>query len=162
MNADTDTVVTFHYRLSDENNRAIEDSHGGDPLVFLFGRGAIIDGLEKAIQGRDQGDRFEVTVAPRDGYGLYREGLKQRIPIKHLRLNKKARLQPGQIVTLETRDGHRQVTVLKVGKFNVDVDGNHPLAGKTLNFEIEIVDVRAASPEEIAHGHVHGPGGHHH
>jgi FKBP-type peptidyl-prolyl cis-trans isomerase SlyD len=162
MIVDRDTVVTIHYRLSDENDQPIEDSYEGDPLAFLFGRGAIIPGLEKALHGREKGETFKVSVAPVDGYGSYNQDLKQRIPIKHVQTGNKRRLQPGQIVTVETRQGPRQVTILKVGRFNVDVDSNHPFAGKTLNFDIEIVDVRGATSEELVHGHAHGPGGHHH
>lgn len=114
------------------------------------------------MMGRGPGEIFKVIVQPADGYGLRNESLKQRIPIKHLHVKKKARLHPGQIVTVDTEQGHRQVTILKVGKFNVDVDSNHPFAGKVLNFEIEILDVRSATSEELAHGHAHGVGGHHH
>lgn len=162
MIIDQDSVVTFHYRLRDEHDRPIEDSYAGNPLVYLYGHGAIIRGLEKAMRGRTKGEKFKVCVAPIEGYGLRNESLKQRIPIKHLSGVRKTGLRPGQAATVETPGGLWQVTILKVGRFNVDVDGNHPLAGKTLHFEIEIVDVRGAASEEIAHGHVHGIGGHPH
>jgi len=84
----------------------------------------------------------------------------QRVPLKHLRA--RGRLRPGMVAAVETEHGARQVTVVKVGKFNADVDTNHPLAGRTLSFDIEVLEVRAASEEEIAHGHAHGAGGHHH
>ncbi len=162
MIVDADSVVIFHYRLSDEREQAIEDSYQGDPIACLYGRGAIIPGLEKALRGRQKGETFRVAVLPIEGYGLRNESLKQRVPIKHLQVARRGTLRPGQIVAVETPSGPRQVTILKVGKFHVDVDGNHPFAGKNLHFQIEIVDVRGATQEELAHGHAHGTGGHPH
>lgn len=153
-------VVLFHYRLSDEQGEAIENSYDGDPVAYLHGHRNIIQGLEQAMLGKQAGDSFETTVPPEMGYGLHKENHGQRIPIKHLLT--KGRLKPGMIVSVQTEHGPRQVTVVKVGKFNVDVDTNHPFAGKVLHFAVEIVDVRDASKEEIAHGHAHGVGGHHH
>lgn len=162
MQIESDRVVTFHYRLSDESGNPLEDSFAGDPLLILHGHGGIIPGLEREMEGRQAGDAFEVTLQPTEGYGLRNEELKQRIPIKYITGAKKTRLRPGQVVSLESRDGPRQVTILKVGKFNVDVDGNHPLAGKVLSFQVEIMEVREATADELAHGHAHGAGGHHH
>ena len=102
------------------------------------------------------GDSFEVTVESEQAYGPRREGFTQRVPKKHFR---EARLRPGQEVMLNTSMGPRPVTVLKVGATVVDVDLNHPMAGKALQFQVEIVDVREAEPVEIEHGHVHGEGG---
>lgn len=152
-------IVRFHYQVGESGQPAQESSFEGEPIAVLIGHGNIIPGLEQALIGHGAGDRFEVTVAPADAYGERREDLTQRIPRKHFGA---ARLQPGQQVRLDTRFGPRMVTVHKVGMSVVDVDLNHPMAGKTLHFEIEIVEVRAASAEEIAHGHVHGEGGHHH
>ena len=112
------------------------------------------------MEGRQQGDEFEITVEPVDAYGEREEDAKQRIPLKHIYQKKK--LKPGMVVSVNTQDGPREVVVEKVGKFNVDVDTNHPLSGKTLHFAIKIEEVREATTDEIAHGHVHGPGGHHH
>jgi len=99
-------------------------------------------------------------VSPEEGYGLRDEDRTQRVPKKYFQDGDK--LKPGMVTVLRSQQGMHQVTVVKVGATVVDIDGNHPLAGKTLNFDIEITDVRDASEEEIAHGHVHGPGGHHH
>ena len=157
------TVVRFHYRLSEvteEGNKFLEQSQGDDPMAYLHGKGAIIAGMEKAMEGKQQGDEFEITVEPVEAYGERVEDAKQRIPLKHIYQKKK--LKPGMVVSVNTQDGPREVIVEKVGKFNVDVDTNHPLAGKTLHFAIKIEDVREATDEEISHGHAHGPGGHHH
>jgi len=155
-------VVSFHYRLSNGEGKELENSHAGDPMAYLHGHGGIIRGLETAMVGKAAGESFSVTVQPIDGYGLRNEEKQQRVPIKHLKVQKKAKLRPGMIVGIETEKGPVQVTIVKVGKFNVDVDSNHPLAGQVLSFAIEVVDVRQASEDEISHGHAHGVGGHHH
>jgi FKBP-type peptidyl-prolyl cis-trans isomerase SlyD len=122
----------------------------------LIGHGNIIPGLETAMDGREAGDRFNVTVSPAEAYGERRDNMIQRVPRKHF---KNARLHPGMQVVLPTEAGPRAMTVLKVGMSVVDVDLNHPMAGKTLEFAVDVVDVREASADELAHGHVHGEGG---
>lgn len=158
----TDNVVSFHYTLTDSDGNTIDSSRGegGEPLTILHGHGSLIAGVEQALTGRSVGDRFVTTVSPEAGYGVRDETLTQRIPKKYFRDTE--HLHPGMVAIIETGRGQQQVTVLKVGSSVIDVDGNHPLAGKTLSFDIEITGVRAASAEEIAHGHVHGDGGHHH
>ena len=160
MQAEKDKVVTFHYHLTDAGGGVIDSSLEREPLAILFGRGAIIPGLESAMAGRSAGDRFDVVVPPEQGYGARRDDFTQRVPKKYFR--DADHLQPGMTTVLSTQEGHRSVTVIKVGSSVVDVDLNHPMAGKTLHFAIEIVDLREATPEELEHGHVHGPGGHHH
>ena len=155
-----DTVVSFHYKLSDAEGTINESSEGNPPVVYLHGRNAIVPGLETQLKGKKSGDKFTATVPPEQGYGLRNEEAVQRVPLKHLAT--RGPLQAGQLVVVNTREGGRQARVLKVGHFNVDLDLNHPLAGKTLTFDIEIVDVRAATEEEVAHGHAHGPEGHGH
>ncbi len=164
MQISKDTVVTFHYRLKDQDGNELESSHGHDPMAYLHGHGNIISGLEKGMEGQSADATFTVTVEPKDAYGERQEGAVQRVPIKHLHGDKKqnAKLKPGTVVAINTEDGQKQVVVVKAGKFNVDVDTNHPLAGKTLTFEIDVESVREASDEELAHGHAHGVGGHHH
>lgn len=154
------SVVLFHYQLSLENGDQLESSKGGEPMAYLHGHGNIIRGLEDAMHGRTAGDSFTVTVPPEQAYGQRNEAARQRIPIKHLYGGGKPKA--GQVVQVQTDHGMRQVVVEKVGKFNVDVDTNHPLAGKTLVFAVEVVEVREATAEERAHGHAHGVGGHHH
>ncbi|WP_457098016.1 FKBP-type peptidyl-prolyl cis-trans isomerase [Lysobacter sp. P5_B9] len=159
MKIEKDRVVSFHYTVSEQGQESLESSEGRDPLVILVGHGNIIPGLETAMDGREAGDKFEVDVAAADAYGEKRDGLSQRIPKKHFG---NQRLEPGMQVILQTNFGPRAVTIQKVGMSVVDVDLNHPMAGKNLHFAIEIVDVREASAEEVEHGHVHGEGGHHH
>lgn len=160
MNISQDTVVSFHYRLS-ESGKELENSYDAQPALSLIGHENLIPGLENAIIGKTVGDKLSVSVAPQDAYGEYVEREPLRVPIKHL-LGSPKKIKVGQIVHVNMREGQRAAVVLKAGKFNVDVDTNHPFAGKTLDFDIEIVDVRAASDDEIAHGHAHGAGGHHH
>ena len=157
------SVVRFHYELSEvtaDGNRFLEKSNADEAMAYLHGKDAIVAGLEKEMEGKQTGDEFEITVNPEDAYGDRDENAKQRVPIKHL--FQKKRLKPGMVVSVNTQDGPREVVIEKVGKFNVDVDVNHPLAGKTLHFKIKIEEVRQATDEEIAHGHAHGLGGHHH
>ena len=160
MEISKNSVASFHYRLS-VDGKELEASFGGQPLLTLIGHGAMIPGLESALFGKKSGDKFTVDVAAIDGYGERTEREPVRVPIKHILGNPK-KIREGQIVHINTQQGARQATVVKAGKFNVDVDTNHPLAGKSLNFEIEVVDVREATRDEIAHGHAHGAGGHHH
>jgi FKBP-type peptidyl-prolyl cis-trans isomerase SlyD len=159
MKIEKDRVVRFHYTVSEVGQPALESSSEREPLAILVGHGNIIPGLEKALDGRAAGDSFGVDVPAAEAYGEKRAGLVQRVPKKHFG---EQRLAPGMQVVLNTNFGPRAVTIEKVGMSVVDVDLNHPMAGKDLHFDIEIVDVREASPEEIEHGHVHGEGGHQH
>ena len=159
MKIEKDRVVRFHYTVGEVGQPATESSNGGEPLAILIGHNNIIAGLEKAMEGREAGDKFEVDVPAAEAYGERREGLTQRVPKKHFG---EQRLMPGMQVVLQTNFGPRAVTIEKVGMSVVDVDLNHPMAGKDLHFDIEIVEVREASAEEVEHGHVHGDGGHHH
>lgn len=159
MKIQKDSVVRFHYTVGEVGQPANESSNGGEPLAILIGHNNIIPGLEKAMEGREAGEKFEVDVPAAEAYGERREGLTQRIPKKHFG---EQRLMPGMQVVLQTNFGPRAVTIEKVGMSVVDVDLNHPMAGKDLHFDIEIVEVREASAEEVEHGHVHGDGGHQH
>ncbi|HET6563896.1 MAG TPA: peptidylprolyl isomerase [Xanthomonadales bacterium] len=160
MNINEHSVVSFHYTLKNAQGDQLETSREGEAMTYLHGAGNIIKGLEKAMVGKAAGDSFEVTVEPAEAYGEHKPANIQRVAAKHFR-NPKA-LKPGQVIGLQTQQGPVQVTVVKVGRFNVDVDANHPLAGQTLTFDVEITEVREATEEEKSHGHVHGPGGVHH
>ena len=161
MKSAKDTVVTFHYALSDDAGQPIESSQGRDPLTVLLGHGGLVPGVERALLDREVGDKFDVVVPPDEGYGDRREGLVQRVPKKFFR--DPDRLRPGMQTVLQQKSGGSQiVTVQKIGSSVIDVDLNHPMAGRTLHFALELTDVRAATPEEIEHGHAHGPDGHHH
>ena len=160
MTIEKDRVVRYQYTVSEAGQAPIESSKdGGEPLAILIGHGNIIPGLEKAMDGREAGESFAVDVAPADAYGERTDGLTQRVPKKHF---KDQKLVPGMQVVLNTNFGPRAVTVQKVGMSVVDVDLNHPMAGKELHFDVEIIEVREAQDVEIEHGHVHGDGGHDH
>lgn len=156
-----DSVVSFHYSLTDTDGKTLETSRDGDPTVYLHGASNILPAMEKAFEGKAAGAIFNITLTPEDAYGERKADALQRVPAKYLA--HEGKLRAGQVVHLHLKDGGQQpVTIVKVGKFSVDIDANHPLAGLTLNFDIEVVDVREASAEEKEHGHAHGPGGHHH
>jgi len=155
-----DSVVTFHYKLRDDTGTFNESSEDGSPVVYMHGHNNIVPGLEKELAGKKSGDKLTATVTPEEGYGQRNENAVQRVPLKHLAT--KGPIAVGQMVVVNTREGGRQGRVLKVGHFNVDLDLNHPLAGRTLTFDIEIVEVRVATEQELTHGHAHGPHGHDH
>lgn len=155
-------VVAFHYTLTNDAGETLDSSHErGEPMRYLHGASNIIPGLEKAMEGKAAGDSFTVNVAPADAYGERQAANVQRLPLKRIGLQPN-QVKPGMILNLQTNQGPAQVTVLKVGRFNIDVDANHPLAGQTLNFDVEVVEIRDATEEELEHGHAHGPGGHDH
>lgn len=155
-----DTVVQFNYTLKDEQGEVMDTNEGKAPLAYLHGNDNMLEGLEKALDGKNEGDRFSVTLPPAEAYGERDESLTQRVSIRHLQGAK--RWEPGMVAMVHTEEGPRQVVVVKVGRFMADVDLNHLLAGRTLTFDLEIVSVRAATAEELEHGHAHGEGGHQH
>ena len=155
-----DHVVSIHYRLRDETGTIIDRSAEGEPLTYLHGHGNLITGLERELTGKSAGDRLEVRVAPAEGYGEYDRQLVQRVPRRALKGI--ANVQVGMRLQAQTPQGPRAVTVTQLTGDMVTLDGNHPLAGQTLHFQVEVAAVRAATAEELAHGHVHGAGGHHH
>ena len=160
MRIEKDRVVTFHYQLF-ENNQKLEDSREEEqPVVYLHGHRNMLVALEDAMAGKESGDHLKITLPPERAYGPRIPNAVERVPVKHVLTRGKAR--PGSVVSISTREGPREVLVVKVGRFNLDVDTNHPFAGKTLHFEIDIENVREAEDEEIRHGHAHGPGGHQH
>jgi FKBP-type peptidyl-prolyl cis-trans isomerase SlyD len=130
-------------------------------MVYLHGAGNIIRGLEEALIGHDAGETVSVTLPPERAYGLVKENAIQRVPIKHL-LTRSKKYKPGQIVAVNTQEGQKNAVVVKVGRFNLDLDMNHPFAGKTLTFDVSIDSIRDANPDELSHGHAHGVDGHEH
>lgn len=156
MKASKDSVVSFHYELTSEGESVENSRESGQPLHVLLGRGQLIAGMEKALEGREAGERFSIELSPEEAYGPRQEGMTQRVPKKYFQDGK--RLKPGMTTVLHLKEGgQRAVTVQKVGMTTIDVDLNHPMAGKTLNFDIELLEVREASAEELEHGHAHGP-----
>ncbi|TXK65972.1 FKBP-type peptidyl-prolyl cis-trans isomerase [Alkalisalibacterium limincola] len=156
MKIENNCVVRFHYSVAEPGQAPTESSFDREPMAVLVGKQQVIAGLEEAMMDREAGDRFQVTVEPDKAYGERREGQVQRLPKKYFG---DRRMAPGDQVVLQTKFGPRAVTVMKVGMSVVDVDLNHPMAGKTLEFDVEIVQVREASKEELEHGHAHGEGG---
>lgn len=160
MQITANSVASFHFTLKDEAGNELENSRGGDPMTYLHGTDGLLKGLEAALEGKSAGDSFAVTLSPELAFGELRADSEMRVPLSQLRGAKK--WQAGMQAVIQTQHGHQQVTVVKVGHTMATVDTNHPLAGKTLVFDVEVIDVREASQEELMHGHAHGPGGHHH
>lgn len=160
MQAADKHVVTIHYTLTSSTGEVIDSSQGKDPLPFLFGAGNIIKGLETALKGKAAGDALDVTVAPEDGYGVRNEQLVKQVP--RSAFQGAPELKVGMAFNAQSDRGPVRVQITAIEGDTVTVDGNHPLAGQTLHFAVEITEVRLATEEELQHGHVHGPGGHHH
>ncbi|HEY4612916.1 MAG TPA: peptidylprolyl isomerase, partial [Bacteroidota bacterium] len=136
-----------------------DSSEGQEPLTYLHGAGNIIPGLENTLEGKKIGDAVKVSVAPGEGYGEWDKQKIAEVPKKQFA--GVGKLEVGMQFTADSNNGEQIVTITKIAGDKVTVDANHPLAGKTLNFDVKVVEVRAATAEELSHGHVHGPGGAH-
>ncbi len=153
-------VVFFHYTLTDDAGETIDSSRGGNPLPYLHGAGNIVPGLEKQLEGKALGTRFEAVVAPEEGYGV-RSG--SPMPVPRDQFPPDIEIEPGMQFFGEDPNGNRfPLWIAAVEDGTVLVDPNHPLADVTLHFDVEIMSIRDASDEEKAHGHPHMPGMHHH
>ena len=152
-------VVSIHYHLTSDSGEVLDSSRGREPLLYLHGHNNIIPGLENALTGKVAGDKLDVSVAPEEGYGLVQEGLFQDVPRSSF--PEDIEITVGQEFTAQGAQGPLRVVVSKVEGDTVTVDANHPLAGQTLNFAVEILEVRDATEQELSHGHVHA-GGHDH
>ena len=154
-------VVLIDYTLTGPDGKIIDSSKGKQPLPYIHGTGNLIPGLEKALEGKAAGDQLKVTIAPEDAYGKRDESLLQSVPKSAFQ--GVPDIKPGMQFRSQSPQGVATVvTVTKVEGDAVTVDANHQLAGVPLTFDVTIKEVRKASQEELAHGHVHGPGGHHH
>lgn len=160
MQAGPKTVVTIDYTLTNGLGEVLDTSDGREPLAYLHGSGNIIKGLESALEGKKSGDSFRVTIPAADAYGERDET--QIAVIERAQFADAEPIEPGMQFDVRTEHGPRTITIQKVEKDQVTIDGNHPLAGTALTFAVNVRGVRAATGEELAHGHVHGPGGHHH
>ncbi len=160
MEIAADSVVLIHYTLKDDSGAVLDSSAGGEPLAYIQGHGNLVPGLEKALEGKQDGNALSVTVAPSEGYGKHDAALVQRVPKRTLQGS--GDIRKGMQFHGRTGDGMRVFTVTAVTGDMVSLDGNHPLADQTLHFDVEVISVRAATAEELEHGHVHGAGGHHH
>jgi FKBP-type peptidyl-prolyl cis-trans isomerase SlyD len=152
MKVKRNCVVAIQYILKDDAGTVIDSSEGREPLQYLHGNDNLIPGLEKALEGLEAGKQIHVTIPPEEGYGLRNPAMVQEVP-KHLFEGEK--VEPGMQFQVQAEDGFHILTIAEVRDNVVVVDGNHPLAGVNLNFDVTVVSVREASPEEIAHGHVH-------
>lgn len=154
-------VVTIHYKVVDvASGDVIDSSEGAEPMTYLHGAQNIIPGLEGALEGKQVGDEFDVTIEAADAYGEHSEERIQQVPVEAF--EGVENVEPGMAFTAETEHGPVNLIVTEVVEGTVTVDANHPLAGKSLAFSVKVESVRDASDEEMAHGHVHGPGGHDH
>ena len=160
MNIAENSVASIHYTLTDNEGKVIDSSEGQELLAYLHGAGNIIPGLEKALVGKAVGDKFKVSIPAAEAYGVRDDNMVQELPSNMFSGIDK--IEVGMEFHAETEHGLQVVTVTKVDGDNVTIDGNHPLAGVDLTFDVEVADVRAASAEELEHGHAHGAGGHHH
>lgn len=160
MSIEKNKVVSFDYTLTDTQGRVLDSSEGREPLVYLHGYKGIIPGVERALEGKDVGDHLNITITPEDGYGHRNAELVQAVPRSAFRgVND---IKPGMQFQAQTPQGTQIVFVTAVDADNVTVDANHPLAGATLQFDINVRAIREATAEELQHGHAHGPGGHQH
>jgi FKBP-type peptidyl-prolyl cis-trans isomerase SlyD len=160
MHVAKDKVVSIDYTLTDDQGSVLDSSKGRAPLAYLHGSGNIIPGLEKALEGKQPGEQISVHVPAAEAYGERDESLSQDVPMDMFQ--GVDQVEPGMRFQAQTSAGVQVVTVTKVQDGTVTVDGNHPLAGKPLNFDVNVVDVRDATEEELTHGHVHGAEGHEH
>ena len=154
-------VVTIDYTLTDADGAVLDSSQGEEPLAYIQGRESIISGLENALEGRTLGEKFTVSIPPAEAYGERDETLLQDIP-REVFQGQETLLEVGAHFQAQDEEGTHPVTIVGVDDEFVRVDSNHPLAGVTLNFDVTVLDVRDASPEELSHGHAHGAGGHGH
>jgi FKBP-type peptidyl-prolyl cis-trans isomerase SlyD len=149
-------VASIHYTLTDNDGKVLDSSAGREPLHYIQGIGNLIPGMEEGLEGKKQGDKVNLKVSPEKGYGVKDDKMVQRVP--------RSAFGGGEIkkgMQFQTDQG-QVVTVTEVGLNEITVDANHPLAGVELNFAVEVISIREATEDELAHGHVHGPGGHHH
>jgi FKBP-type peptidyl-prolyl cis-trans isomerase SlyD len=160
MNVAPNTVVLIHYTLKNDAGDVLDSSDGSEPLAYIHGNGNIIPGLEKALEGKQVGDKLSVKIVPQEGYGERDVSLVQEV--SRSAFAGIPRVEVGMQFQADSNHGPRTVVVTQVAGDSITVDGNHPLAGQNLNFDVEITEVRKPTHEELEHGHVHGAGGHHH
>ena len=157
MKAGKDKVVSLHYTLTVDGEKVESSLDRNEPLWVLLGHGQLIPGLEKALEDHEAGESMQVEVVPTEGYGERQDDQIQRVPKKYFQNGAKLKVGDTTVLALK-QGGQRVVTVHKVGMTTIDVDLNHPMAGKTLNFDVTINEVRDGTEEEIQHGHAHPPG----
>ncbi len=153
MKVQENTVVGIHYTLKNDEGDVLDSSNNLDPLQYLQGKGNIISGLEQALDGKESGDKVNVTLEPEDAYGSYRDELVQQVPKSAFQgVND---LQEGMRFQAQTEQGALPIKIINIEDDTVTVDGNHELAGERLHFDVSIESVRQATNEELSQGHVH-------
>lgn len=160
MQITTGSVVVFDYTLTDDDKDIIDSSTGSEPLAYIQGEGQIVPGLEKAMEGKKAGDTFKISIPPEEAYGIHDPENISVVPADQIEGGEE--LEEGMQLHTEGEFGEQTVIITKIVGNEITIDGNHPLAGMTLHFDIAIRDVRPATEEELDHGHVHGEGGHQH
>ena len=160
MRIERGRIVTMHYTLKDESGATLESSRAGDPLAYLHGYGQLIPGLERELAGTEPGHVATVAVDPKDGYG--ERDARAVIRAEKASFPEDIAIEPGVEVAAETPTGPLSFVIVSVEGDEVVLDANHPMAGKTLTFDVEVMGVREATPDELSHGHAHGPHGHGH
>lgn len=154
-------IVTFNYTLKDDTGNVLDSTEGSTPFSFLSGNGQILPKLENAMEGMLVGSKKNVKISAPDAYGTYNENAVQQVDRTNFPEN--TDLQPGMQFVANSPEGNQMPFIIsEVQDNNIKIDFNHPLAGKNLEFDVELIDIRDATAEEIAHGHAHGAGGHHH
>lgn len=159
MHITKNSVATIHYTLKDNDGNTLDSSIGQEPLVYIQGIGNLIPGLEDELENKQKGDKLVAKIDPEKGYGVKNPELIQELDKK---LFGDQEIIAGMQFEAGGENGSQVITVVELKDDKVIVDGNHALAGVVLNFDVEVTDVREATSDELEHGHVHGPGGHHH
>ena len=160
MQIASNKVAIITYTLKDSEGTLIDQADKNQPFAFIQGVGNIIPGLENALEGKGVGDKINVSIEPAQAYGERDDNLMQTLSKEMF--EGVDEISPGMQFHAQTNQGMSVVTVTEVENDQITVDGNHPLAGLTLNFDVDVIDIRDATEEELEHGHAHGPGGHHH
>ncbi|MFA5419386.1 MAG: peptidylprolyl isomerase [Bacteroidales bacterium] len=160
MQIQKDKVVSIHYTLTDDAGKVLDSSTGRGPLHFIQGHGNLIPGLEEALEGKVKTDKLKTSIPPEKGYGVRIDEMIHQI--SRSQFEEPENIEVGMQFQSQMDHGMQHLTITKIEGDKITMDGNHPLAGQTLHFDVDVVDVREASKEELEHGHVHSPEGHHH
>lgn len=155
-----DSVVSLAYQVRTKDGVLVDEATAVAPLEYLHGAGNLIKGLEDALESRQAGDKFDVEVASNNAYGDYNDNLVQQVP-RDVFVGVDD-LEVGMRFLADTEHGPVPVEITAIDGDKVTVDGNHMLAGQDLKFNVEVINVREATDQELAHGHVHGAHGHDH
>jgi len=153
-------VVELYYKLTDDQGNMIDEANSARPFLYIHGLSQIIPGLENQLTGKKSGDALKVNINPEDAYGTRDESLV--MAVNKTEFGSPAEIKVGMHIEIETEQGANVAVVKNITDAQIVLDLNHPLAGKSLHFDVKVQSIRAATAEEISHGHVHGPHGHHH